>query len=201
MLRIVADLGNSRLKWARVDEDGNLTPSIALPLDDPLAWDAVWDDWQARASASPRTGRSLRSTRRSRNIWPSSSSDGSVSHVTWYRTAADVPIAMDVEGADTGGADRALAVLAALRQHAARPSRTGRLVRHGDHDRAGHRRGRLARRRDRPGPLPQRPRPSPADRATAPDPSRPVGPLLGPRHPRLARGRASSGAPSAPCAS
>ena len=45
MLRIVADLGNSRLKWARLDEEGRLTPSSALPPDDPLAWDALWDDW------------------------------------------------------------------------------------------------------------------------------------------------------------
>jgi type III pantothenate kinase len=34
---------------------------------------------------------------------------------TWFETAADVPIPMDVEGADTGGADRALAVLASCR--------------------------------------------------------------------------------------
>ena len=28
MLRIVADLGNTRLKWARLDEAGQLTPSM-----------------------------------------------------------------------------------------------------------------------------------------------------------------------------
>ena len=36
VLRIMADLGNSRLKWARLEEDGRLAPSIALPLDDPI---------------------------------------------------------------------------------------------------------------------------------------------------------------------
>jgi type III pantothenate kinase len=36
--------------------------------------------------------------------------------VAWYETAAEVPIAMDVDDAETGGADRALAVLAARRQ-------------------------------------------------------------------------------------
>ena len=35
--------------------------------------------------------------------------------MTWFQAAAEVPVPKDVEGAETGGADRALAVLAALR--------------------------------------------------------------------------------------
>ena len=113
MLRIVADLGNSRLKWARLDEEGRLTPSSALPPDDPLAWDALWDDWHqnqrqpsrwAIASVNPPVAQHLAAFLQGRRV----------RHATWYQTAADVPIDMDVEGADTGGADRALAVLAAL---------------------------------------------------------------------------------------
>ena len=34
--------------------------------------------------------------------------------LTWFQAASEVPVAMDVEGADVGGADRALGVLAAL---------------------------------------------------------------------------------------
>jgi type III pantothenate kinase len=125
VLRIVADVGNSRLKWSRVDDDRRLTPSIALPLDDPLAWDAVWDDWQrekrepshwAIASVNPPIAHHLAAFLDRRRV----------TRVTWYRTAADVPLAMDVEGAETGGADRALAVLAALGQMP--PGRPGLVV-------------------------------------------------------------------------
>ena len=35
--------------------------------------------------------------------------------MTWIRTAAEVPVAKDVEGADSGGSDRALAVFGATR--------------------------------------------------------------------------------------
>jgi len=115
MLRIVADLGNSRLKWARLDEAGHLTPSTALPPDDPLAWDALWDDWHqdrsqpsqwAIASVNPPVAQRLAAFLEGRGVC----------QTIWYHTAAEVPLAMDVEGADTGGADRALAVLAALAQ-------------------------------------------------------------------------------------
>src|SRR5208337_4961539 len=113
MLRIVADLGNSRLKWARLDEEGRLTPSSALPPDDPLTWDALWDDWHqdqrqpsrwAIASVNPPVAQRLAAFLQGRHV----------RQAIWYQTAADVPIEMDVEGADTGGADRTLAVLAAL---------------------------------------------------------------------------------------
>jgi type III pantothenate kinase len=111
----VADLGNSRLKWARIGKDGEIEPSTALPVDDPLAWEAVWDDWHkgtrdnshwAIASVNPPVAQRLAAFLQGRNV----------SAVRWYETAADVPVKMDVEGADTGGADRALAVLAALGQ-------------------------------------------------------------------------------------
>ena len=48
MLRVVADLGNSRLKWGRVDETGRLAETIALPLDEPPAWAAAWEKWSDR---------------------------------------------------------------------------------------------------------------------------------------------------------
>jgi type III pantothenate kinase len=113
MLCIVADLGNTRLKWARLDEAGRLTPSSALPPDDPLAWEALWDQWHqnqhepsrwAVASVNPPVALELAAFLRARGV----------KQVTWFTTAADVPLKMDVEGADTGGADRALAVLAAI---------------------------------------------------------------------------------------
>jgi type III pantothenate kinase len=125
MLRIVADLGNSRLKWARLGEDGGLSPSSALPPDDPLAWEALWDEWHrqqaepsrwAIASVNPPAAGRLAEFLKGRGVM----------QATWYRTAAEVPLAMDVEGAETGGADRALAVLAALQRMP--PGRPGLVV-------------------------------------------------------------------------
>ncbi len=38
---IVADVGNSRMKWGRCD-DRQVVDAVALPLDDPAAWEACW---------------------------------------------------------------------------------------------------------------------------------------------------------------
>jgi type III pantothenate kinase len=108
-----------------LDENGRPEPSIALPPDDPLAWEAVWNNWHkgqddrsrwAIASVNPPVAERLAAFLNGRKV----------SRVTWFRTAAEVPIKMDVEGADTGGADRALAVMAALRHLA--PGRPGLVV-------------------------------------------------------------------------
>lgn len=114
MLRVVADIGNSRLKWARLGQDGALGASTALPLDDPARWAAVWDDWHqgepegsswAVSTVNPPLARRLETFLNAR----------SPRRVKWFRTAAEVPVPKDVEGADTGGSDRAFAVLAASR--------------------------------------------------------------------------------------
>ncbi len=118
MTRIVADLGNSRLKWGRVGPDGRLGATLALPLDDPSAWASAWDDWGlsgaevswAISSVNPplagRFGRFL--------------DDKGVDQVRWYRSVADVPVRHDLVLTDTGGADRALGVVAALARHRGR---------------------------------------------------------------------------------
>ncbi|MDG3005247.1 type III pantothenate kinase [Paludisphaera mucosa] len=114
MPRIVADIGNSRLKWARLDDQGGLGPTVSLPLDDPKAWGAVYDGWHRSASDS--------------STWAVSSvnpplagrlaaflAERKTAEIRWFLTAAEVPVPKDVEGADTGGSDRALAVLGASR--------------------------------------------------------------------------------------
>jgi type III pantothenate kinase len=116
VLRVVADLGNTRLKWGRLDEGGRLIESIALPLDDPQAWASAWAAWSrldrggsgsawwAVSTVNPPVADRLDEFLRAEGI----------DRVTWVRSAAEVPVPKDVEGADTGGSDRALAVFGAV---------------------------------------------------------------------------------------
>ncbi len=112
MAAIVADLGNSRLKLGRVDRERRLGQTLSLPLDDPgrlLAGlgvlgvpspeSATW----TISSVNPPLAERLEVFLAGQGV----------AQATWYRAAADVPMDMDVEGAETGGADRALGVLAA----------------------------------------------------------------------------------------
>jgi type III pantothenate kinase len=114
MLRIVADLGNTRLKWGRLDETGRLVEVIALPLDNPSAWASAWADWDrlepgnawwAVSTVNPPVADRLEAFLQKQKV----------GRVSWIRSAAEVPVAKDVEGAETGGSDRALAVFAASR--------------------------------------------------------------------------------------
>jgi type III pantothenate kinase len=115
VLRVVADLGNSRLKWARVDERGRLVETIAMPVDKPAAWASAWEEWSRidlEASAS-RWAVSTVNPPVAAKFRAFLDANG-VSHVTWYDSAARVPVKHELENAETAGADRALAVAAAL---------------------------------------------------------------------------------------
>jgi type III pantothenate kinase len=113
MLRIVADLGNSRLKWGRVDRSGRLAQALSLPADAPEAWAEAWGAWDsagsgasawAIASVHPRLAERLGAFL----------DDRGATDVRWFRSAADVPVRHALEQAETAGADRALAVAAAV---------------------------------------------------------------------------------------
>ena len=108
--RHVVDLGNSRLKWARLDPDGRPGTPIAPPIDDDDAWAAAFDvgpgsTW-AIASVNPPAAARLADLLRARGV----------ERVTWYASAAAVPVRHRLERPETAGADRALAVLAAARE-------------------------------------------------------------------------------------
>lgn len=112
MIRIVADLGNSRLKWGQVAPDGRLGATVALPTDAPDAWASAWDAWGLAggethwsvASVNPpladRLGRFL--------------AGRGVVGVGWHRSAAEVAVRHELDHPETAGADRALAVVGAL---------------------------------------------------------------------------------------
>jgi type III pantothenate kinase len=116
VLRIVADLGNSRLKWGRVGSDGRLEETIALPLDDPGAWDTAWRRWNPGAGKSSAWAIATVNPPLAQRLETFLIEQG-VGATTWYRSAAEVPIYHELEHAETAGADRALAVAGALARH------------------------------------------------------------------------------------
>ena len=112
-MHFVADLGNSRLKWARAVAAGHLEEKVALPLD-PAAWAEAWSQsavlgheptWWSISSVNPPVATLLAEFLQARQI----------GGVTWFQAAAEVPVLKAVEGAEIGGADRALGALAGLR--------------------------------------------------------------------------------------
>ncbi len=111
MLRIVADLGNSRLKWGRLDASGQVAEVIALPVDEESAWEVAWSRWApgpgsswAIASVNPPVAKRFAAFLDTRGVARS----------TWFRSAAQVPLRHALEEVETAGADRALAVLGTL---------------------------------------------------------------------------------------
>jgi type III pantothenate kinase len=109
--RIVCDIGNSRIKWGRMSDDGQIDQRRSLPLDDVPSWRSLLSDWSldptaqlAIASVNPPAAKNVETTL---------DEYGSV-HRHWYCRASDVPIRTLLPRPDLAGADRALAVLAAL---------------------------------------------------------------------------------------
>jgi type III pantothenate kinase len=121
----VADLGNSRLKWGRIDDSGNIVERIAVPVDDPTAWSEAWKPWQAHATAGSNWAVSSVNPPVADRLAAFLKSRG-VESVRWIRSAAEVPVEKVVEGADSGGSDRALAVYGAI--HLMTPGRPGLVV-------------------------------------------------------------------------
>lgn len=115
MLRIVADLGNSRLKWGRLGPEGDVVASVALPTDDRSAWVDALARWQGDGSRA--------------SSWAVSSVNPPVadrlaefvaglpdSEARWFCSAADVPVRHELGNASSAGADRAMAVAATTYQ-------------------------------------------------------------------------------------
>lgn len=106
---VVADLGNSRLKWGLVRTNG-LEASIALPIDDTQAWSAAWEDWALGdqpwiiSTVNPPLAARLEAFLHARGV----------RRMHWFRSAADVPIKHALDHPERAGADRAFAVLAAV---------------------------------------------------------------------------------------
>jgi type III pantothenate kinase len=112
VLRIVADVGNSRLKWGRLGRDGRLEETVALPLDDRSAWDAAWRRWNPGGSALSAWAIATVNPPLAERLSAFLAEQG-IGVTTWYRSAAEVPIRHELEQIETTGADRALALAGA----------------------------------------------------------------------------------------
>jgi type III pantothenate kinase len=90
--------------------------AIALPLDDPDAWASAWRRWDP-AGAEPSTWAIASVNPPLAGRLAAFLDERGIAATTWYRSAAQVPIRHALEQAETTGADRALAVAAAMAMH------------------------------------------------------------------------------------
>src|SRR5258708_24897213 len=106
--QLVADIGNTRIKWGRC-EASRVTESVALPPDDPDAWRAQIAAWKLPSPLSWTVA----------GVQPKHR-DG---FIDWARRRGDrvyvidkytqVPLKVSVEAPEQVGIDRLLSVLAA----------------------------------------------------------------------------------------
>lgn len=106
---VVVDIGNSRMKWGRV-ESGSITSTASLAPDDPASWSitrAAWDRPRTWAVASVNPGLTERF-----RAWVATHG-GDVVEISDPKL---VPIQLDLEEPVRVGIDRLLAALAAKRR-------------------------------------------------------------------------------------
>jgi type III pantothenate kinase len=117
MTDIVVDIGNSRIKWGRV-EDGRLADSVALPHSDPGAWDQQLMRWDLRrprrwvvAGVNPSSQQMLLAWIQAR---------GDIARV--LERAAELPLVVRIPEPDRAGIDRLLAAVGANVRRAVFPA-------------------------------------------------------------------------------
>jgi type III pantothenate kinase len=113
VVHVVADLGNSRLKWGLLAADGSLARTVALPVDGPDRWSRALHDWGLAGTASEWAIASVNPPLSGRLMDLLSEQSGAGARL--YRSAADVPVAHALESPASTGVDRALAVWGASR--------------------------------------------------------------------------------------
>jgi type III pantothenate kinase len=111
---VVADIGNSRIKWGLCDEH-TVLQSASLPLDDALAWTRQWAAWSTRSAAdggspnwiladvNPAAAGALSAWLKAKGI-----------RSTTLRDKRLIPIASAVDNLEQTGIDRLLIAAACL---------------------------------------------------------------------------------------
>ncbi len=112
--RLVADVGNTRIKWGLCLPDG--LRFIALPPDDPVAWADQLRRWQVDAPAEWAVA-GVHPGRRDRLAGWLRESGASVRVISDYRA---LPLAVDVAEPEKVGIDRLLNAVAAIARVPAR---------------------------------------------------------------------------------
>lgn len=111
---LVVDLGNTRLKVARVDRLGLSGPSRAVPIVDEDAWGLAFGEFDPSGGAPRLAISSVNPPVAARlERWIGLRYPGADLRASWFRSAADVPVRHALTVPATTGADRALAVYAA----------------------------------------------------------------------------------------
>ncbi len=113
MIRIVADLGNTRFKCGILDDSGRIARSFAWPVGDPDALveglQTLEIDWKATAwavsSVNPPVAQIVERILKNQ----------SVNQIVWFNSGDDVGVRTLNRENDKAGADRALAVAAAIK--------------------------------------------------------------------------------------
>ena len=114
MIRALADIGNSRVKCRLLAPDGSPASMRALPTDDPDSWPSRLSAWPSVAGSS-WTISSVNPQAADRLVAFLERHGATVARL--FGSAADVPVPHALRTPQTTGADRALAVLAALDRH------------------------------------------------------------------------------------
>ena len=117
MADVVVDIGNSRMKWGRVD-GGGVAASVSLSLDDPAAWEEQRTAWRLDgpahwtvAGVRPQAVQALVAWLRSRG-----------DTVRLLERAAELPLAVALPEPDKVGIDRLLAAVGANARRGRNPN-------------------------------------------------------------------------------
>jgi type III pantothenate kinase len=112
---VVADVGNTRVKWGRRHPEASRIVEVVSLGDDPAAWQAQLDDWRSSGSVPAPAAWVLASVRPQRSeplrLWLEDRGE----RVALLQHAAQLPLAVGVEHPDRVGIDRLLNAVAACR--------------------------------------------------------------------------------------
>ena len=114
--RFVIDIGNTRVKAGLAGSAGTLERTWAFSIDSADLWNRI--RVVIETSTFPRAGIAVSSVNPPVAARLQDLLEGTRAfddrRVEWFRSAADVPVSHRIKNPETAGADRALAVLAAL---------------------------------------------------------------------------------------